>query len=333
MNSTADSSFPPVSIIIPNYNGARLMVQNLPVVRQALNAYAGGGELIVVDDCSRDGSVEVLERQFSDVTLIRHDRNRGFSEAVHSGVHAARHELLIFLNSDVQPEASFIAPLASALREDDVFAAAPLINRETGACDPNSLNCYSIRGGRLRRLRGPYADASLAKGPRPSLYASGGSVALRRSRFLELGGFLPIFHPFYWEDFDLGVRAWRRGWRIVSIPASRIVHQSHGGAIKENVAKRRIRRALQRNKLLVEWIHLAPSELPLFILRLIPRLLARAVSLDFGFVGALADALAKLPEARSIRRKLEANGAKPFAQILQSIEAQNRRLFDAENEV
>jgi len=323
-------SQPPISIIVPNFNGAQLLSRNLPTVLAALAAYPGGGELIVVDDGSADDSVALMQAEFPEVKLVVHPQNRGFSNAIRSGVDAACNESMIFLNSDVQPRPDFIAPLTAALAADDVFSAAPMIERENGACDPNSLNCYSIKGGRLKRLRGDFSDASRARGLRPSLYASGGSIALKKSRFLALDGFLAIYHPFYWEDFDLGVRAWRLGWRTVSVPGSAILHQSHG-SIKQNVKKRRIRRALQRNKLLVEWIHLAPSELPLFLARLLPRILARTFSLDFGFWGALYDALARLPEARRIRRRLGEQQAKPFAAVLRDIEAQNRQLFQEES--
>lgn len=48
-----------------------------------------------------------------------------------------------------------------------------------------------------------------------SLFASGGSVALKKTMFLKLGGFLPLYKPFYSEDMDLCTRAWMRGWQTL----------------------------------------------------------------------------------------------------------------------
>lgn len=325
MNATFYS---PVSIIIPNYNGVCLLRKNLPTVLAALQAYPGGGELIVVDDGSRDDSVKVLEAEFPGVHLVRHERNKGFSEAVHSGVAAASNEYLIFLNSDVQPQTGFIRPLLRHLATADVFAVSPLIVGDSGDVHTSSLNCYSIDRGRLRRIEAEWALPPREGPPRPSLYASGGSMALKKSGFLELGGFLPIFYPFYWEDFDLGVRAWCHGWRILLEPASVVVHQDHG-SIKENVAKRKIRRSLQRNKMLVEWVHLPMRELVLlFLPRLVLKLIVRTLIGDPGFVRALAEALAKLPEVAKIRAANAANpGQRNLLQALHEIKAENARLF------
>ena len=57
------------------------------------------------------------------------------------------------------------------------------------------------------------------------MFASGGSTMFRRRQFIELGGFDPIFAPFYYEDVELSFRAWKRGWSVHYEPASTIRHQ------------------------------------------------------------------------------------------------------------
>ena len=98
----------PVSLVIPNYNGSKLLRENLPFVISALESYGGGGEIIVVDDGSKDGSLDVLKKEFPTVVCIVHQINKGFSAAVLTGVKAAKNECLIVLNSDVQPDFAFI---------------------------------------------------------------------------------------------------------------------------------------------------------------------------------------------------------------------------------
>ncbi len=49
-------------------------------------------------------------------------------------------------------------------------------------------------------------------------------MAFRRDRWAELGGFDDLYHPFYWEDVDLGYRAWARDWRVLYEPAAVVYH-------------------------------------------------------------------------------------------------------------
>ena len=87
----------------------------------------------------------------------------------------------------------------------------------------------SSRAGLLWQFGQPDVDRSLAgtetgSKPGPTLFASGGHSAYRRDRFLEMGGFDPLFAPFYWEDVDLCYRAWKRGWKILFEPRSAVLH-------------------------------------------------------------------------------------------------------------
>ncbi|MEY4683681.1 MAG: hypothetical protein RLZ25_140 [Pseudomonadota bacterium] len=313
------SIHPPVSLIIPNYNGAKLLRENLPTVRAALLAYPGGGQLIVVDDGSHDESLEVLKNEFLDVQCVTHTENRGFSEAIHSGVQAATNEVLILLNSDVQPEPDFIVPLVARLQHGDVFAVQSAIRVDQPEPHPYCLSRYVFRLGALKRLPTP----DLGREGWMCLYASGGSMAVSRSKFLALGGFLPLLKPFYWEDFDLGLRAWRRGWQTWLEPRSLVLHQEKG-SIRDHVKKRKIRWALQRNKLLAEWIHYPGLSLLLTAPpRILIRLLLRLISGDVGYLSALGSALSKLPEVLAIRREIAATAAMGFGDVLGAIEEEN----------
>ena len=315
------SDLPPVSIIIPNFNGATLLQNNLPSVLDALECYPGGGRVIVVDDGSGDDSLHVVGQHFPQVRLEKHATNLGFAEAIHSGVRVAESDALIFLNSDVRPERDFIAPLIRCLREDGVFSVQSAIREEAGNIHPYCLTRFRFRLGVLKRLK----TLDLGNQPWWCLYASGGSMAVDKARFNALGGFLPIFKPFYWEDFDLGVRAWRRGWKTLLEPTSVVLHQERG-SIQDNVKRQRVRRALQRNKLLAEWIHFPASTLAVFMLpRLLLRMLTRTLVGDFGIWAALFGALGRVPEVLATRRSINTTAKQGFREILRGIEQENAR--------
>lgn len=308
----------PVALIIPNFNGEALLRANLPSVLSAAGRYPGGCEVIVVDDASTDESAGVLKREFPPVRLVRHAENRGFSAAIHSGVDAAQAEFLVFLNSDVRPDADFIAPLVRHLGAPEVFSVTPLIVDGRGEVTEEAWRCYELRRGRLRliQLKGRIPPHWVETG-----FASGGSMALRKSRFIEMGGFAPIFQPFYSEDSDLGLRAWRRGWVSRFEPGCRVVHDHAGSSINTQVPSFRVRRIRRRNQFLFEWIHLPARNLfGSLLLGYLRQALGRLLRLDVAYFGGLAAALWHLPRVLMLREKIRETQRLDFWDIMSRVE-------------
>jgi GT2 family glycosyltransferase len=312
-----------VTIIIPSYNGRTLLRQNLPAVCLAARTYPGACEVVVVDDASPDDGLDAVRREFPAVRVVELARNLGFSGAIACGVAAATTEVLVFLNSDVQPAADFLAPLVDTLQRDRVFAVSPLILHEDGTPYGISWNRYRFRGGSLRKtdwhLDPGWASGSL--GAVPTLYASGGSMAVRKSDFLALDGFAALYRPFYVEDLDLGVRAWRSGWQVLFEPRSRVVHQDAGGAISTHYSRARVKRVQHRNRLLFEWSHFPLSRLvSLSLGHYLIKLLGRFVRGDWAYVTGFAHALGDIPAVIRHRRRLRATAVYDFPTVLGLIE-------------
>ena len=140
----------------------------------------------------------------------------------------------------------------------------------------------------------------------PSAYAHGGSFMVRKSMFLALGGFHPIYKPFYSEDYDLGLRAWRRGWPSYFEPSVHIVHQSLG-SIRSNLKMNYIKSIRRRNRYVLEWMHLTKQQLlfaalPASFIQLFGELLL----LDLVNLKGFYLACLKLPEVIRARRALNA---------------------------
>lgn len=86
----------------------------------------------------------------------------------------------------------------------------------------------------------------------PVFYAGGGSSAYNRAKFLALGGFDDIYHPFYVEDADLSYRAWKRGWpTLLSIDS--VVYHKHRGTIGRRFEEDYIANIVRRNNFLFVW--------------------------------------------------------------------------------
>lgn len=307
-----------ITIIIPNFNGAHLLLKNLPSVVDAANAFSILAQIIVVDDGSSDNSLLVLEQYFPNIKVVAHKENMGFSEAVHTGVHAAQTELLFLLNSDVQMNVNCLQPLASYFSEVDVFSVCPLILSETGIVTRHSWNRRQFKFGRFKPTEWDLTQAlSLRKIQKlPTLYASGGSMMVRKSMFLELNGFHSLYKPFYSEDFDLGLRAWRRGWRSYFEPSVSVVHQSKG-SIKENVRRTYVKQVRRRNNYIFEWMHFPVNRLVTTVIPLtIWQLLGEFLLMDWVNLKGFVTALPKIKLVIRARNELRRNHKLSLVEIL-----------------
>lgn len=318
----------PVSVVIPNWNGADLLAANLPAALEAARRHPAAAEVLVVDDGSDDASRDVV-RAHPGARLVVHERNLGFGAACLTGAREARHPLVFLLNSDARPEPDSLAPLCRVFDAPETFAASPLVLDEAGAMADVTINVPYLRRGRIRYRK--LGTAALTRaGTAPLLpwytfFPLGGAIVVHRERFLEIGGFDPMFHPFYYEDVDLGFRAWRRHWTCVVVPGSRVIHAG-GGTIGRAFPKLRVRIVRKRNRILFHCknltgrgdpvVHLAQQAL---------RILTRLLRLDATeLLGTLA-ALPRLPAAFAGRRAERAAAAGTSeAEILACIDARWR---------
>ncbi len=297
----------PVSIVIPNYNGEPILAKTLASVVEAVKAYPGESEIIVVDDASQDKSILLITNNFPGIKVVRHNTNKGFAETVHSGIKLSIYPISILLNSDVRPDRNFIAPLVRWFSKEDTFSVSPLILDQHRKPLRVSWNLGKIVRGEIRKRNWDLEDAfELARRDRTlkSLYASGGSIAIRKEMFFQLGGFLPLYKPFYYEDRDLCTRAWRRGWKTYFEPESTVVHD-HQGTIKRFFPVKRIKIIKRRNRFFYLWLHLSTRKLLFFhIPWIFFRLLLRLLQLDIVYAMALFKSLFSLGKVIKLRGKL-----------------------------
>lgn len=232
-----------VSIIIPNFNGAELLKKNLPHVLQT-----SANEIIVIDDGSSDQS-KVALRDFSDgIKVIVNEKNLGYGRTVCRGVKEAQGDICIFLNTDTRPDPNFITPLLPHFQNSNIFAVS--------CHEPNrSWATGAFQDGFFHHEPGHAVDT-----PHISLYASGGSAAFSRQKFIDLGLYDPLFHPFYWEDTDISYRAWKRGWEIWWEPKSIVAHET-SSTIRSYFSKSFIDYIAQRNELIFTWKNITDKSL------------------------------------------------------------------------
>ncbi len=241
------------SIVIPNWNGRDLLANYLPGVIAEAIRYAGS-EVIVVDNASTDGSVTFLRDNFPTVKVLPLDRNLGFGEGSNAGFRAASNDIVVLLNNDMRVTPGFLGPLLEPFSDELVFSVSCQIflsdptkrREETGLTEITWKN---------RRLHPSHRIDDQIDCLYPCGYPGGGSTAFDREKFLSLGGFQELFHPFYYEDTDLGFVAWKRGWKVLYQPSS-VVYHEHRGTIGKAFSGRYVQDVLSRNSILYCWKNL-----------------------------------------------------------------------------
>lgn len=283
-----------VSIIIPNFNGQALLSKNLSTVIQA----APQAEIIVVDDASTDQSVAYVRQNFPKVKVIVHPHNRRFAATVNDGVQAATGEIVILLNTDVEPTPSFLAPLLDPFSDPAVFTVGCAeINPEQDAQRVSGRAGGAFRRGLVVHWR--MADQTQIS----TLWTSGGSSAYRKSIWEKLGGMDPLFAPAYEEDRDICYRALKRGYRVLFSPQS-VVHHHHETTNVSVFGKRRINQASFKNHLLFVWKNITSNSLIVAHFLWLPyHLMISSVKTKGDFLIGFCWALSKLPQVIAKRRQ------------------------------
>jgi GT2 family glycosyltransferase/glycosyltransferase involved in cell wall biosynthesis len=236
------------SIVIPNWNGKDLLEKFLPSVIEAISE---NDELIVVDNASTDGSAELIRQRFPHVKLIVTERNLGFGGGSNLGIASARNRIVVLLNNDMRVTSDFLQPLLDGFTDDRVFAVSSQIffSDPSRRREETGLTVGAFERGFIRVSHEVSPDIDTLF---PTFYAGGGSTAYDRKKFLELGGFDRLFEPFYLEDTDLSYCAWRKGWKVLYQPGSRLFHE-HRATIGKHYSREAILAYLKKNYVLMVW--------------------------------------------------------------------------------
>jgi GT2 family glycosyltransferase/glycosyltransferase involved in cell wall biosynthesis len=220
-----DGSWPSVTVVVVNYNGRGYLDRCLGSLREL--AYPEGElEVVLIDNASSDGSVEHVRTAFPEVQVVVNDTNTGFSPAVNQGAELANGTYVALINNDAEADPSWLRAAVHELETEPTIAcvASKILreNRET----------VDYAGGQLAFYGHGFAKDAYGidthdEANRDTLFASGGAMVVRRSTFLEVGGFDASYFAFF-EDVDFGWRLRVLGHRTRYVPASRVYHRHHG---------------------------------------------------------------------------------------------------------
>jgi GT2 family glycosyltransferase len=231
MNASMD-----VSIIIVNLNSRQLLADCLNSIYQQTHDVAF--EVIVVDNASTDGSVEMATTQFPQARVVANAGNNRYAIANNQGLELAQGRHIFYLNGDTVLLGNTVKELADYLDAHPEVGGVgcPLIypdGRFQDACFrfPSAVNVFYLlccaRFYWNTRLAGNYPHLRQAARPQPVDFVIGACCMARRALLEQLRGMDPDYY-FYGEDSDLCYRIRRAGWPIQYLPrAANVVH--YGG--------------------------------------------------------------------------------------------------------
>jgi N-acetylglucosaminyl-diphospho-decaprenol L-rhamnosyltransferase len=233
-----------LAVVVVNYNTGDYLARCL---RSAFEA-AGDArlEVVVVDNDSRDGSVERALEGNGRARLIRNGSNRGFAAAANQGIRATTAPFVLLLNPDAEIVAGTLGGFLKIARERPrAGVIGPVIKDPDGSVYPSARRIPSfgtalghaflspfIPGNRFSRT---YTMAEWdRRTERRVQWVSGSCCLLRREALEEVG----LFDEGYWlyvEDVDLCTRLHGAGWEVRFCPELEVAHV---GGISTSGSKR-----------------------------------------------------------------------------------------------
>lgn len=215
-----------ITAVVPTRGSDARLALNLPTVIDALAASGETWEVVVVDDGA------TLRATPTDSRVVSIPVSRGYGPAVNTGAAAAQGDLLLILNDDVRLERETVRRLREALPAEGVFAVAPRIASPLAQCGDEGGKTGAFTAGLLEIEEAP------ANETHPTLYPVGCCYLCHKTTFLGLGGYEDAYAPFYWEDVDLGYRAWRRGLASLHVPSAVCHHEGSATIGKRSMDER-----------------------------------------------------------------------------------------------
>jgi GT2 family glycosyltransferase len=198
-----------LSVIIPTYQRRDVVVASVSALSN--QAFDDNFEVIVVVDGSQDGSVEALKKVNAPYPLLVLEQpNQGRAAALNQGARAARGEILLFLDDDMQAHPRLLAEHDRSHRQgvDMVLGHIPLHPESPANFLSQAVGLWAEE--RARRLSSPEATLELYD-------LITGQASVSRQVFNRLGGFDPNFDrggSFGNEDLDFCYRLQRKGYRV-----------------------------------------------------------------------------------------------------------------------
>ena len=224
-----------VSIVIVSYNVRQLLVQCIDSVRKALAGL--DGEIVVVDNCSKDDTLTYLETNYPDVRLLANLENVGFARANNQAIHQSDSDYVLLLNPDTLVNENTIRETIAFMdaHPEAGGAGVRMLTRE-GIPAPESRRAIPTPWVAMLKMLGftrRYYMSNLPWDEPCRIEVVSGAYFMLRRKAIEQVGLLDEDFFMYGEDIDLSYRLLKGGWQNWYLPFD-IVHFKGGSTQKSS---------------------------------------------------------------------------------------------------
>lgn len=210
----------------------------------------GGYEILVADNGSNDGTVTMLQDEYPAVKIILNKENLGFTKPNNQMLRQAKGNFLLLLNPDTLLTEDCFNPQLDFLKANpDVGISIPKVlnadgsfqkQSRRGEATPIEVIGYFFRLGKLFPKNKPLNGYLVSWLPEDEVAevkaVSGSCMFIRRETWEQVGDFDERFFA-YQEDSDYCRRARQKGWKIMYVPISHIIHYGGEGGSKAQPIK------------------------------------------------------------------------------------------------
>ena len=243
------------AVVILNWNTRELLQKFLPGLIESCEGH--DAKVIVADNASTDGSMEMMEKEFPQLRTIRFSANYGFTGGYDRALSEVDAQYYVLMNSDVEVRPDWLSPLTQWMDS----------HPRCGACAPKLLSWYErdtfeyagAAGGMIDSLGYTFCRGRVMKmvekdhgqydTPADVLWATGACLMVRSSVWKELAGLDDRFFA-HMEEIDLCWRTQLRGWKVQTVPQSVVYHL--GGATLPSTSPWKLQLNFRNNLLLLE---------------------------------------------------------------------------------
>lgn len=222
-----------VAVVILNWNGEKFLRQFLPILIQYTQI--PDVEIVVADNASTDGSLELITNKFPMVRVIQLEENYGFAGGYNKALAQIESEYYVLLNSDVEVTENWLDVLIEYMDQNpDVMACQPKIR---SFAKRNYFEHAGAAGGYIDFLGFPFCRGRIFnvveedKGQYDEItdvfWATGACLMIRSEMYRKIGGLDDVFFA-HMEEIDLCWRINARGYRITCNPQSMVYHVGGG---------------------------------------------------------------------------------------------------------
>lgn len=222
-----------IQVVIVNFNTKDLLSGCLDSIANQDKALLS--KTTVVDNASTDGSLQLLEKSYPQVSSIANKQNEGFAKAVNKVLKKNRSKFVLVLNADTILHDKSIENILDFMKRcPQAGAVGPLLLNPDGSNQPSGRRFPSFMDASMHAFLGAFAPGNRftrrykmldwdRKNKKEVDWISGAAICLRAEAVSEIG-FFDEQYFMYVEDMDLCYRLWENGWKVFLLPEAKVTH-------------------------------------------------------------------------------------------------------------